>query len=112
MHAAAYFGWTMERMMAAGFAIVARRYRIEYKQPALLNDELAVTTWVADVKRATAVRHYTITRASDQTLIARAYALWVWVNLTTGKPIRIPAEFLADFAGHTADNAGSQDGNG
>jgi acyl-CoA thioester hydrolase len=112
VQAAAYFGWTMERMMAAGFAIVARRYRIEYKQPALLNDELAVTTWVADVKRATAVRHYTITRASDQTLIARAYALWVWVNLTTGKPIRIPAEFLADFAGHTADNAGSQDGNG
>lgn len=99
-----HFGWPMSRMMAAGFGIVARRYRIDYKQAAVLDDELLVTTWVADVKRATAVRHYTITRASDEALIVRAYALWVWVDLLTGKPIRIPAEFMASFDGHVADN--------
>ncbi|MCP4165320.1 MAG: acyl-CoA thioesterase [Chloroflexi bacterium] len=28
------FGWPLRRMMDAGFAIVARHYHIEYKQPA------------------------------------------------------------------------------
>ena len=99
-----HFGWPMRRMLAAGFGIVARRYRIEYKQSAVLDDDLLVTTWVADVRRATAVRHYTITRASDQALMVRALALWVWVDLQTGQPIRIPADFLASFEGHVVEN--------
>lgn len=91
-------GWPMARMTEAGFGIVARRYRIEYKLPALMGDELEVATWISDVKRSTAVRHFTITRVSDQTLLARAHALWVWVDLATGRPIRIEPEFVADFA--------------
>jgi acyl-CoA thioester hydrolase len=94
---AAHYGWPFPRMMAAGFAIVARRYRIEYRQPALLGDELEVVTWVSDVKRATAVRHYTITRLSDGERLARAFALWVWVDLKTRRPMRVPADFMADF---------------
>lgn len=99
-----HFGWPMSRMTAVGFGTVARRYRIEYKQAAVLDDDLLVTTWVSDVKRATAVRHYTITRASDQVLLARANALWVWIDLSTGKPVRIPADFLASFSGHIVVN--------
>jgi acyl-CoA thioester hydrolase len=95
---AAHYGWSVARMMDVGFAIVARRYRIEYRQPALLGDELEVITWVSDVKRATAIRHYTITRPRDGERLARAYALWVWVDLQTGRPMRVPANFMADFA--------------
>lgn len=91
-------GWPMARMIAAGFGIVARRYRIEYREPALLDDELEVTTYIADVKRATAVRHNSIRRVSDGALLARAYALWVFVDLATGRPRRIPEAFMDDFA--------------
>jgi acyl-CoA thioester hydrolase len=96
------FGWSMTRIMETGFGIVARRYRIEYKESALPNETLELATWVSDVKRATAVRHYTIRRDSDSrdtdsTLLARAHVLWVWVDLATGRPIRIPENFLADF---------------
>lgn len=92
------YGWPMARMMEAGFGIVARRYRIEYRQPAVPDDELELSTWVSDVKRATAVRHYTVRRADDGELLARAHVLWVWVDLATGRPIRIPAGFIDDFA--------------
>lgn len=95
---AAAFGWPMTRIMERGFGIVARRYRIEYKQSALPGETLELATWVSDVKRATAARHYTISRESDGTLLARAHVLWVWVDLVTGRPIRIPEDFLADFA--------------
>ncbi len=90
-------GWPMTRMLEAGFGIVARRYRIEYRQAAVFGDELEITTWASDMKRATAVRHYTIRRANEGELLARAHVLWVWVDLVSGRPIRVPAEFAADF---------------
>lgn len=93
-------GWPIARMTEAGFGIIARHYRIEYRQPALMDDELEIATWVSDLKRATAVRHYTVSRVTDDQLLARARALWVWVNLQTGKPMRIPANFAADMAGN------------
>jgi acyl-CoA thioester hydrolase len=99
------YGWPMHRMMKAGFGIVARRYRIEYRQPAVLDDELEIATWVSDAKRATAVRHYTIRRVVDGELLARAHVLWVWVDLATGRPIRIPADFIADFGPNFSDLA-------
>lgn len=91
-------GWSMKRMMEAGFGLIARRYRIEYLLPALLGDELEVSTYVSDPRRVTAVRHYHIKRAEDGALLARAHVLWVWVDLESGKPIRIPADFLDEFA--------------
>lgn len=97
------YGWTSQQMETAGFAIVARRYRIEYLRPAVLDDQIEVATWVSDKKRATAVRHYEIRRASTAELLVRARALWVWVNIKTGMPIRIPADFLADFQPNFTD---------
>ncbi len=96
-------GWPMARMIETGFGLVARRYRIEYRQPAVQGDELELATWISDVKRATVVRHYTVRKAGDGALLARAHALWVCVDLATGRPIRIPAGFLADFAANIVE---------
>lgn len=96
---ATFRGWPPGRMINEGhFAIVARRYHIRYHQPALISDELEISTWISDVKRATAIRHYTVKRANDQTLLAQARAFWVWVDFNTGRIIRIPPNFIADFA--------------
>jgi acyl-CoA thioester hydrolase len=98
IHAIAAFKWPIARMMAEGCAIVARKNQVEYLQPGLLGDELEIATWVSDVKRVSAMRHYTITRVSDSTLLARVHTLGVWMNLRSGQPQRVPAELLADFA--------------
>ncbi|MEJ2560224.1 MAG: thioesterase family protein [Anaerolineae bacterium] len=100
---AAAHNWPLARMGAEGFAVVARRHQIEYRQPAVLDDELELATWVSNVKRATAIRHFTITRVSDGALLARASTLWVWVDVKTERPIRIPAAFLTDFAPNITD---------
>jgi acyl-CoA thioester hydrolase len=105
---AAAHTWPMARMIEAGFGIVARRYRIEYQQPALLDDELAVTTWISAPKNSSAVRNYTLTRVADGALVARAHVVWVWIDLKTGRPIRIPPEFAADFADNIAWGDGGQ----
>lgn len=96
-HVCIAHGWPMERMLAMGMGIVARRYRIEYRLPALMSDELEIATYVSDARRSTAVRHYTIRRAADGELLVRANVLWVWIDLATGRPRRIPPEFRESF---------------
>jgi acyl-CoA thioester hydrolase len=91
-------GWPHQRMEAAGFGILARRHHIEYRQPAAYGDELAITTWASAMRAASGTRHYQITRASGDGLVARVHSQYVWVDRRTLKPIRIPADFLADFA--------------
>ncbi len=90
-------GWSLAQIMEQGVAIVARRYRIEYREPALMDDELEVTSFLADVTRVTAVRHNEIRRVRDGALLARSHALWVFVDLGTGRPRRIPPDFLESF---------------
>ena len=98
VRALATHGWPLARLWSEGCSIFARRHRIEYLQSALLGDELEVATWITSVKRASMVRHTTITRVSDGTLLAHVDSTYVWVDLVTQKPIRIPLAFLADFA--------------
>jgi len=98
IHAAAAYDWPVVRMQAGGFAVVARRHQIEYRQPALLNDELELATWLSDVERTSAVRHYTVRRVSDGALMARARSLLGWVDMETEQPVAIPAAFLEDIA--------------
>ncbi len=94
----AELGWTMERMNDAGFGIIVRKYRIEYREPAVFDDTLICKTWISDIRRATAVRHYELSRAKDGAICTRGRAMYVWVDLKTQKPIRIPKHFIADFS--------------
>jgi len=98
LKACAAYGWPQGRMQAESFSIVARRHQIEYQQPAVLDDEVEVVTWASDMKHATALRHFVITRVGDSAPVARARTLSVWIDMDSGRPIRIPQAFRADFA--------------
>jgi acyl-CoA thioester hydrolase len=103
LQVAAAYGWPPRRMQEEGLAIVARRHQLEYQQPATLDDDVEVATWLSDMKHTSAVRHFVMTRISDGAPVARAHTLWVWVDAETGRPIRIPASVLADFAPNTSE---------
>jgi acyl-CoA thioester hydrolase len=98
MQVAVHYGWPLARSQAAGWAAVARENHIEYKHPALLDDVLEISTWVTPHGRVSADRFYNITRLSDGLQLAQARTRWVWIDLQTGHPIRIPADFLSDFS--------------
>lgn len=102
MQVIAAHGWPVQRMIAAGFAIILRKHQIQYLKPALLDDNLELATWAAGIKRSTATRHYTIRRENTGELLVQVHTLGVWINLATGRPIRIPADFIADFAPNIA----------
>lgn len=93
------YGWPFQRWVENGMAFFARKNRVEYLQPAHLHNRLKIRTWLFDVRRATATRHYEFTRASDDQILARLQTNWVLINLATERPTRFPPEFselLAD----------------
>lgn len=108
MEVLAAHGWSVPRMTAEGFGMVLRQHQIEYLQPALLGDEIEIATWVSEVKRASATRHYLLTRVADGARLARVNTMAVWVDLATGRPIRIPAQFAIDLAPNITGSADEQ----
>jgi YbgC/YbaW family acyl-CoA thioester hydrolase len=100
------YGWSLERVRAAGFVIIAREQQIEYKQSAVLGDELEISTYVYDVKRVSGTRFFSISRVSDGALLAQVRSSLVAVHPETGKPTRIPAQFVEDCAPNIVMNGG------
>jgi acyl-CoA thioester hydrolase len=94
----AAYGWPLARLQAEGAAISIRRHQIEYRQPALLDDELELTSWLSPIGSAGAVRHCTIRRTADGQLLAQAHTLWEWIDASTGQATPIPDDFLKDLA--------------
>jgi acyl-CoA thioester hydrolase len=104
MQVIAAHGWPVDRMTSQGFAIILRRNQIQYLQSARMGDELEIATWASNVKRSMATRHYTISRMNDGALLAQVHTLGVWIDLTTGRPIRIPPDFIREFAPNIVDD--------
>jgi len=102
IEAATSLGWPVQRSTEAGIAILARDHRVEYLKPALMGDELQITTYIGEFRRASATRHYLFRREADGELLARARTAWVWVDAAAGRPRPIPEEVLRDFAGQVA----------
>ena len=76
-------------------AWVALRHEIDYLKPALLDDEIAITTWVGVAEGLSFERFTEMRRRSDAVLLARARTLWCPVDARTGKPRRVSAEVRA-----------------
>ncbi len=91
------FGWTLAQMQARGFGIVVKRHQIEYRQSAVMDDELEISTWVSGLRRASGVRHYIIQRVSDGALLVQVHSECVWIDLKTGLPMRVPPDFISAF---------------
>ena len=108
IQAAAQFGFSMHDYLVQGLGTVSRRTRIEYKQPAILGDTLEITTYLSDPRPVRATRHFIFRRQSDQALIAQGYVLWVFIDLKTGRPTRLPEELMEEFAPHIAIREESQ----
>jgi len=97
INARAACGLTFEHSHHEGFASYIRRQWLRIFEPVSLGDELELTTWLSNVKRATVMRHFTIQRVGDGKQIGQSHTLWVCVDPKTGRPVRIPEAWERDF---------------
>lgn len=76
-------------------AMAIRRGEYDYILPSLIHEELTLGTWiVASDGKLTMDRHFQLIRNRDQATILRGHWNLVCIELSSGKPKRMPAEFL------------------
>lgn len=96
-------GWEVYQRLNRGF--VARETRIQYLRPALAGETLLVATWIArNDQRLSMTRHYQIVREQDGETLVRGDTDWVCVALDSGKPKRMPEEFVRGYPAPDAQN--------
>jgi YbgC/YbaW family acyl-CoA thioester hydrolase len=96
---AARCGTTYERLMTherVGFPTV--NIQAEFFTPFNYGDEAEVEVRVTRIGRTSATFEYTLRRARDRHLCARAALVQVAMNLDTRRPVEIPASLRACFA--------------
>ncbi len=81
---------------------VAKEHHIAYKHSALEGDELELETWLENIKSAQGVRRYALRKAADATALCEGWTSWVFVELGTYRPKRIPEALVRSYAEQTA----------
>jgi acyl-CoA thioester hydrolase len=94
--AAVGYGWDAYQRLGASF--VFRRHEIDYLAPAFEGERIVLATWPCAMERFTAMRRHQIVRVRDAVTLVRAETAWVYLDLRSGRPRRIPPEMIAAFA--------------
>jgi acyl-CoA thioester hydrolase len=90
-------GWPMERYLGIGAAWVVRSHFIEYLRPAFADDRIEIFTWAASLALREVSRKYLFRRTGDRRALVRAETKWVYVDIKSGRPKRVPEDLLAAF---------------
>lgn len=94
-------GMDMSAYRRLGAGCVARRHEIDYLAPTFAGDVLDVATWIASCDgRLSMWRAYQVRRRSDGRTVLRGRTHWICVNLRSGRPQRMPPEFVAAYRPH------------
>ena len=95
-HSAAV-GLDLEAYGKLGAVFVVRRHEVDYLRPVLRGDRLEVRTWIDTAQAAKAIRATEIRK--DEIVVAKALTTWGFVEMTSGRPTRIPPEVRTAFLG-------------
>lgn len=87
---------TEYRRLDRAMAVV--RHEVDYLASAYEGDELQVATWIIESDQKLRMsRHFQLIRPADGVTLLRAKTTFVCIELSTGKPKRMPAEFLDGY---------------
>lgn len=90
-------GYGIEVFVKSDECFVVRRHEVDYLAPAFLGDDVVVETWIENMKLKASTRVYEIKRVRDQKILVTAKTIWIYIKLSTGKPIEIPARIVESF---------------
>ena len=90
-------GYDAVAYMRAGRIWIIRRTRLERLVPVGGGDRIELETAVTDFRRARSLRRYVVRR--DGVEIARATTDWVYCDIATGRPVRVPEAVQHAFLG-------------
>ncbi len=79
-------------------AMAVLRHEIDYLASAYEGDQLQMATWIVESdQRLKMTRHFQLKRPADDLTLLRAQTTFVCIELSSGKPKRMPAEFVEGY---------------
>ena len=91
-------GYTRQSLLDDNSMWFVARHEIDYLAEAWPGDDLVVITWVRDMQRVKSWREYVVVRPTDEAVICKAATLWVFVDLNSRRPRRIPLDVAERYA--------------
>lgn len=80
-------------------AMAVLRHEIDYLGAAYEGDELVMATWIVHWDRKLRMtRHFQLMRKSDQATLLRAETIFACIEMSSGKPRRMPPVFIEKYA--------------
>ncbi len=98
--------WEHSKALGLDFAAYARLNRgmvvhhhaLDYLAPSHLGDEVHCATWITrNDGRLRLSRHFQFVKASTGVTLLRGLSDFVCINIETGKPTRMPQDFVAAY---------------
>lgn len=91
-------GLDLERYKALDRAMAITRSEYDYLQASREGDEVVTGTWIVDWdRRLTMTRRFQVIRLDDGVTLLRATMQFACIELSTGRPRRLPQEFLSGY---------------
>ena len=91
-------GLDLETYRRLDRAMAITRAKYDYLQASREGDEIAVGTWIASWDaRLTMLRHFQVIRIADGITLLRGSMRFACIELSTGRPRRLPREFLDGY---------------
>ena len=88
-------GLTMEDYKRIGVGCVVWRHEFDYVAPVVEGDQIEIATWIAENdNRLRLVRAYEMRNAETGAVVFRGRTKFVSIDMKTGKPARMPKEFI------------------
>lgn len=79
-------------------AMVARRHEVDYLAATFKGDSLIMGTWITENDQKISItRRYQLIRPNDGVTVLRGCTKWVCVAVDSGKPKRMPPEFVTGY---------------
>lgn len=79
-------------------AMAVLRHEIDYLAAAYLGDELQLATWIVESdQRLKMKRNFQLVRPADGVTLLRAQTTFVCIQLSTGRPKRMPEAFIEGY---------------
>ena len=95
---AVYVQWCEKVAWAHSESLGQRQAQYDYLLPTALGEELLLATWlVASDGKLTMRRAFQLVRARDRATAMRGHWDLVCIELTSGRPRRMPAEFVQAY---------------
>ncbi len=98
--------WEHSKYLGLGFAeyqtldrgMAVLRHEIDYLASAYVDEALEMATWIVrSDQRLRMDRYFQLVRVADGVTLLRAKTTFVCIELSTGRPKRMPPEFISGY---------------